>query len=235
MMRRSKWPWIIGVAALLAVGGVGVVFAWSKRDPWPPRLVIPGPVPGQGMAWGYSPDGRWFRTTSVAGLTLWDTTTGERGVTVPPPLVWRKTVSNDGRRFVGWVGDDFAAAEVVVGDAATEAIEQRFPVQGVQGTELAFRDGDRSIRAVLSDRSERMAIATWDLASGAESRRAIRGPGASYTRPIAYSPDGQIWAYLDVTRDGLQLWDVGADRPIGGLLRTPTTERNLSAWRWAGG
>jgi len=237
MIRPGHWTGRKCLAIGMIIGLVvvlGVVLAWSDRDPWPARLVIPGPAPGKVMAWGYSPDGQSFRTSGAAGLTSWDATTGRRGATVPPPFIWRKQVSNDGRRFVGWVGGDYDAAEVVEGDAPTETIERRFPVQSVQGTNLAFRDDGRSIQAVLGNRRDGMAIATWNLASGAESRRAIQGPGANFTPPVAHSPDGRVWAYLDKVRDGIQLWDPATDRPIGGLLRTPTTQRNLAAWAWTG-
>jgi len=237
MIRPGQWTkrtwWAAGTVLGLVVV-LGVVLAWPDRDPWPARLVIPGPAPGKGMARGYSPDGRSFRTSGAAGLTSWDATTGRRGATVPPPFIWRKQVSNDGRRFVGWVGGDYDAAEVVEGDAPTETIERRFPVQSVQGTNLAFREDGRSIQAVLGNRRDGMAIATWNLASGAESRRTIRGPGASFIRPVACSPDGRVWAYLDKVRDGILLWDPRTDRAIGGLLRTSTTQRNLSAWAWTG-
>ena len=147
-------------------------------------------------------------------------------------MIWRKQLASDGRRFVGWVGDDFGAGEVVEGDAATETIERRFPVQGVQSVDLAFRDGDRTIEVVLGNRQGAMAVATWDLSTGTETRRALAGPGPSCTRPVAYSPDGRTWAYLDKTRDAIQLWDVATDQPRGGPLRTPTSRRDLVHWAW---
>ncbi len=237
MIRPGHWTGRKCLAIGMIIGlvvALSVALAWPERKSWPARLVIPGPALGKGMAWGYSPDGRSFRTSSAAGLTSWDAATGRRGTTVPSPFIWRNKLSSDGRRFVGWVGDHYGAAEVVEGDALTETIERRFPVQGVQGSELAFRDDGRSVEAILADRRQRVAVATWDLASGAESRRAIRGPEANYTRPVACSPDGRVWAYLDKVRDGILLWDPRTDRAIGGLLRTPTTQRNLAAWAWTG-
>ena len=64
-LRRRTWL-LIGLGL---IGLVGLGWMTLPADPWPPRLVISPPMPG--MAWGYSPDGRWFRTSSAAGLTRW--------------------------------------------------------------------------------------------------------------------------------------------------------------------
>lgn len=150
------------------------------------------------------------------------------------PFIWRRSYSSDLRSFVGWIGNDFGVAEVVWGDTSPEAIKKRFTVRAVQANNLALVNGGRSIRAVLIDRKEGVEVATWDIASGGEVRRAIKGPGPGHTRPVAYSRDGRVWAYLNKSQNAIQLWDAEADQALGGLLRTRSTQRNLVAWAWAG-
>ena len=156
-------------------------------------------------------------------------------MTTPPErFVWRKGYSADGRRYVGMVNGDFAADGAVVwADAATDAVERTFPAPAMQVRLLEAPDEGRTIRAVAGLRDDSTVVITWDVGTGAEARRAIRGPGAGFSRPLAFAPGGQAWAYLDKARDAVQVWDGAADRPLGPPLRTPSTARNLAAWAWA--
>ena len=81
--------------------------------------------------------------------------------------------------------------------------------------------GGRSGR-ILGDRSQFKEVVTWNLASKAEVRRPILGPegqGVVRNMPPVCSPDGRTYPYFDPVANGVRLWDVEADCPVGGLLR----------------
>ncbi len=231
MRLGRRWA-VVGVI----LGGLGIlsaVLGWSRWEAWPARLVINPPE--KSFPIGFAADGRSFQTSSRSGTTSWDVATGRPLGSPSEPVIWRRSYSSDRRSFVGWIGNDFGVAEVVWGDASPEAIKRRFTVRAVQANHLALVDGGRSIQAVLIDRKEGVEVATWDIASGAEVRQAIEGPGPGHTRrPVAFSADGRVWAYLNKSQNAIQLWDAEADQALGGLLRTRSTQRNLVGWEWTG-
>ena len=237
-MNRIAWPSGRKLRVIAAVVGLplalGLGLVWSRRDPWSPRVVITAPA--QSRPNGFRPDGRTFQTSSPAGTAAWDVATGQAVPAWPGPAIIRQATSADGRSFVGVVANEQSTdAEVVWGDAASGAIRGRFSVPDRYVVHPRFLDQDRAIRAVLLDTTRVREVATWDRASGTETRRPITGPGSlglARTVPVAHSPDGRIWAYFDVKRIGVQLWDAEADQPLGGLLRTPTTR--LTPWSTAG-
>ena len=232
LVRMTKRKWIGASAALTLAIGFGVVIAWSIRDPWPARVVIQAPE----NSWpqGFTLDGRSYQTSGPSGVLTWDVATGRPRGAPSRMLIWMKSSASDRRSFVGVMVDAFGEWEVVWIDADSGAIKARFPAESRQVIDPRLVDEGRSIRAVLLDKQQVKEVATWDLASGAESRRPISGPlnlGFVRSSPVAYSPDGHLWAYADLKRNGIQLWDAEADRPSGNLLRTPTTR--LAPWSGA--
>ena len=228
MRRRGRWAWAAlgGVATLVA--GIACWFAVTGPDPWPAR----GSIPMDGSFLGFSADGRRAWTGYAAPMTEWDVATGAEVRTLDGRPLRKRFPSADGRRFVGWEGDYMTASSaVVVRDDATGAVARRFPVPGQQGFELAFRADDRQVEVALLVSLPAMAVVTWDLATGVESRRMVNGPGPGFSWPVAHAADGRTWAYLDFTRDAIQLWDAINDRPLGPALRTATTRRDVMT-RW---
>jgi len=222
----SRRRWIAVGAVVAAIGGLGALLLGGLgRDPWPVRVVISPPQGSRPQ--GFTADGRSYLTSNGNGLSSWDAATGQARKAPANLAVYRKSYASDGRSFVGMTGADFAASEVVWVDEASGAIKARFPVQARQVLQPTLEDGGRSIRAFLGDKNFLLEIATWDLATGAEARRSIAGPGGRglpRNMPPVGSPDGRIWLYFDATGGGVRLWDVAADRPVGGLLR-PHSDR----------
>ncbi len=222
MRLGRKWA-VVGVVLTLVGVIVGVV-GWRSRDPWPARLVLKQPK----NCWplGFSSDGRWYQTQDQQQVTSWDVTTGRTRQTPTVEWIGDKTLSKDQRIFAGLMVDGSRNPLVVWGDATTGEVKARFPIPSRTAHHPSLVDEDRKIRVFLQAPNDALEVATWDIASGAEAKRAIQGPGAGYYGPVAYFPDGRTLAYLDRKRDGIQLWDAEADRPTGGLLRTPATGRN---------
>ncbi len=236
MMRLGKWSGRKWVVVGVVVGVVSVLgmasYTWSRCNSWPARAVIS--LPGDCWPQGFTLDGRSYQTSGPSGVLTWDVATGRPQGTPSRMVIWRRSPASDRQSFVGVTEDAFAESELVWIDADSRTIKARFPVKSREILEPRLVDEGRSIRAILLDRTQVKEVATWDLASGAESRRPILGPGNlgfARTTPVAYSPDGRLWAYADLNRNGIQLWDAEADRPSGNLLRSPTTR--LAPWSGA--
>jgi len=222
-----RWNLRWGVTGLIVglVGWLGVMAVWPERDPWPPRSVIA--LPADCRVLGFSADGRSFQVETGKSISAWDLATGRRTERVPAAWIDQKRFSQDRRMFVGVIVDHFKQKGIAVGDTATEAIRTRFPL----GSRWAYRvdlvDDDRKVRAVVGQRNAPIEVVTWDLATGAETRRPLTGPkkgGGGEAWPAGVSRDGRVLAFLDLARDGVQLWDAETDQPLGGLLRTPSTQ-----------
>ncbi len=223
-MRLGKKLAVVGMILTLVGVIVGVV-GWRSRDPWPARLVFQCP---KGI-WplGFSTDGRNYRTRDKQEILSWDLTTGQSRRTPSDEWVDHKTLSKDRRIFAGLMVDGSRTCLIVWGDAATGAVKAKLPIPNREAFRSILVDEDRKVQVFLQAPDNALEVATWDIASGVETRRAIRGPGASYSGPVAYSPDGRTLAYYDPKRDGIQLSDAEADRATAGLLRTPTTGRSF--------
>ena len=232
-MRRRRWA-VIG-AMISTVGVLVGALAWSPRDPWSPRLVI-RPL-GQNFGFGITPDSRWLVTSSLSTptkgqeLLYSNLATGEARQRPPEPLITMLSYADDRRSYVGVkLGD--GRPEVVWGDVATGSIRARFSSDPLSPEFPILEEGGRSIRALLSDAKDQRikGVVTWDIASGTATRRPFVGPTGAGPKmyPVTASLDRRILGYLDQTNNGVQLWDSVADRPIGGLLRTPTTR--ISGW-----
>ncbi len=214
------------------VGGFGAVVAWSSRERMPARLVLKAPE----KSWpeGFTPDGRSFLTLSPEGMVFWDVASGRSRRPWSLLSFPVSDFSKDGKTCLGVHGYSFDDATIGLVDIASGSFRARFSSRFPSVLHLSFGDEGRSIRAFLGDRDSSLReVVTWDVASGSESRRTVSGPkGLGYygQRPGGISPDGRTLAYLDQARNGVQLWDVESDRPIGGLLQTRST-RLIS---WAG-
>lgn len=214
----------------LVLGVVGSIVAWARYDPWPAKTVIVGPKPS--VPAGFTLDGRSFVTMNRDGLIPWDIATGKPGQVSELPIR-RRSLASDRRSVVGVTGEDRFASAVVWVDLASGKILANFPLKGVQALSPTLEEGGRSIRAVLIDRGRAAEVVTWDVASGAEAKRSIAGPAKGGSRvsrlgstmvdwvPVAISPDGRTWAYVQLNPNGYILWDSETDRQVGGLLEAP--------------
>lgn len=219
---RGWRAWAPLVVGLSLVGVIGLGVAWSWRDPWPARVVIR--PSRQNWPGGFAANGRSYRTSGAGGVARWDVATGREVGLDPLPTVWGQAPADDGRTLAGLVlAGDPATLAVAWVDAASGAIRARFPIP--PGYDYAQRPrlvaGGRAIRATLVRRDRGRAVATWDLATGAETRREVGGPATPTgwrVEPIAVAPDGQIWAYPDPAHGGIVLWDPETDRPRGPYL-----------------
>jgi len=231
---RGRLRWVVVGLILGAVGLTAGLILWVGSDPWSPRLVIRHP--GQSFGFGFTPDSRWLVTSSFSTptkgqeLLYSNLATGEARQRSPEPLIAMLSYADDRQSYVGVkLGD--GRPEVVWGDVATGSIRARFSSDPLRPGFPTLEDGGRSIRAFLSDKDRRIKeVVTWDIASGIATRRPFVGPSGAGPKmyPMIATLDGRILVYLDQTNNGVQLWDSVADRPIGGLLRTPTTR--ISGW-----
>ena len=224
MTRPRRWMLVGAVVGV--VGILGGFAAWWLDDTPPPARFAVTVGPGD-LALGFSPDSRWFVVRDSAGRPLaedpvarilWDVTTGRPTRTAPEPTIGWRRFTRDHHRFAAW---NFHDQAVVWGDTATEVIQGRFPVKLAPKTvilDLGWVEDQRRIQLTHGDQdgsSGVIEVIRWNVQSGEETRRTVRGPGASFRRPIAYSPDGRIWAYLGPKFDSLQFWDAATDQPIG--------------------
>ncbi len=227
-MRSIRMRVMAGIA-LAAVAGLMTLATLTERDLWPVRVVIT-PL-GDARSQGFTADSRSYLTSTGTTLTSWDAVTGQAQSIPSDLVVYRKSYASDGQSFVGMIGADFAASEVVWVDATSGAIRARFPIQGLQILHPTLEDVGRTIRAWLGDRLHLKAAVTWDVASGVETRRAIIGPEAAglprNMRPVC-TPDGRVWPYFDPAAPGVRLWDVEAGQAVGGLLRSPTSQPGVA-------
>ena len=230
MRRRAGW---VG-AGLAVVLAAGLVVAWSRAggSSWPSRLTIRPPAGSWPL--GLSADGRSYLLGGDEGATSVDLATGGAVASPAPPRVRLRCRAADGRHYAGVAWGDFIPDGAVVwSDARTHAVERSFPAPNLQVRLLDLVDDGRTIRAVAGLRNNSTVVITWDIATGAEARRPIAGPGPGFSRPLAFAPGGRAWAYLDFKRDAVQVWDGDLDRPLGPPLRTPATRRDLASWAWA--
>ena len=228
MTRPRRWM-LIGVV-VGAVGVLGVITAWWLDDTPPPPARFEVTVgPGEHVL-GFSPDSRWFVVQDSAGRSLaedpvgrilWDVTNGRSTRRAPEPTIWWRSFTRDHQRFAAW---NFHDQAVVWGDTATEEIQGRFLLKLAPKTvilDLCWIENSQWIQLThrdLNDTSGLIEVFRWDVQSGEEIKRTVHGPGASYHHPIAYSPDGQIWAYVAPKFDSLQFWNPGTDQPIGAAV-----------------
>ncbi len=225
LAKMMKRKWVGASVALTLAVGFGVVIAWASRNPWPARVVIVPPEPcDQGE---FTTDDRGFLTSNkLRFVASWNLATGKRQPPPTDPVIFRRSDSADRRSFVGVIYVGNGDSEVVWADAGSGAIKRRFLVRSAHAFHPTLEDGDRSIRALVSDFPKKIPeVVTWDLTSGLEKRRPISVP---QTGPFSFrdlSLDGRTWAYFDSIQNGVRLWDVEADQPMGSLLRTPTTQK----------
>ena len=226
-----RWRLLMGVGLLgLVALGFAVFVATRARDSWPPTVVIP---PRPGRREGFTRDGRALVIHGPDGSTAWDLATGQPR---PSPEIGlrRVAVAADGRSLIGVTGDDNLQSAVVRVNRESGATLAQFPLTGIRAVAPALSADGKSIRAVLVAPDRRSFVATWDLATGTETRREVFGPlgppphiaqrvGATTFLPFAldYAPDGRTWAYVQLFPTGIQLWDADLDRAMGALIPGP--------------
>ena len=222
-MIAGKWLASRGrvAAAIALVAVLGVVVAWCLRDPWPARVVI------RPREWhyplGFAPDGRTYQTRGPRGVFRWDVATGREVGFTDFPFTYRSCWIEDGRGTLLMIADrDQYNSAVVLADAATGAVQARWPIADRMVIGLRFADDGRSVGAMLLDRKRLREVVTWDRANGTETRREIAGPPDGQARPFAIAGDGRTWAYSHLARDAIILWDGDTDRPLGPVLRHPS-------------
>ena len=205
-----------GLALVLALGA-GLI--WTRRDPLPVRAVIRP----QGWFWeaGFGHDGRSYLVQVRGGLVRHDAATGRAIGFIPLDCKlaaqgWSEDEGGRTATAIASAPDDTSSLLKV--DAATGAVRARFA--GSPGRQLCCvrpADGGRALASVLIGGGKAPEAITWDVATGATTRRAVGMPRF----PIGGTADGRTWAYLDPARDGVLLWDAAADRPLGPAQRDP--------------
>ena len=229
--QSKRRNWLIGLGLILVALGVGGVgLAWSIRDPWPARVVIPHPTLVNMWTPGFTLDGRSF----VLGLrkvelVAWDVATGQPRRPQPDPIILEPVKAHDGRSFAGLVGLDPQNPDLVWADVASGEVQGRLPIRAGRVQHLAWSADDRSIEAFVVEEDNRVAVVTWDRESGIETRRQIHGwPNYIGIRDI--SPDGRLRVYSDQSSRVVSFWDLAEDRPRGGLPKdlTQQTDRKVN-------
>ena len=218
--------------AILAAGLIGVLALarlWPEADPWPPSVVLTRP-PRSGL-FEWADDGRLVFGTR-AGTVRLDPATGRAETEPTAGLTLGRVLTGDRRHFAATAFAVDDTRQVVRGDAASGRVEARFGDAKLEVFHPTIEPGERSIRVFLRDGRgayRLRQVVAWDPATGAASRHPITGP--AWVGPLdpsgVVAPDGRTIAYVDRARRGVQLWDVDADRPIGGLLGagpTPLSE-----------
>lgn len=215
----------------LALVGLGAWYAWWRTESWPARVEFNPPESSSFS--GFTPDGRFFETERAGQTALWDAASGRLARRYPTPAILSRLLSADRQRIIGLLQGGTGLTEIVIGTAAAGVIEHRLPVQPAMVRQFAWLEGDRSAQALIEDPARNWEVITWDMATAAVSRRPIRGPGVSFGRPAAFSPDGRVLAYVDLVTAALQFWDIARDRPIGGLLVNPRAQPRVGGRNWA--
>lgn len=228
-LRNQGWRARAALAAGLAL--LGGLVAWSRRADDPPRAVFRATE----KSWpqGFTPDGRVFVTAGPEAVVSWGTATWRAGPAWPLRAFTVHAFSRDGRSCVGEHGYDVESARIVRADVATGTALETFAAGLPRVITVTYLDGDRAIRALLGDRTGTvLEVVTWDLATGAETRRPIRGPVGKGFLPdaaLGRASGGRIVGFRDPARDAVQPWDVETDRPIGAPLVNPS---GPPAWLW---
>lgn len=221
---RGRRSWAILTTVLTLIGGL---VAWSRRDADLPKAVFR--ATDKSWPQGFTPDGRTFVTAGPEGVIAWDAATWRPGPAWPFRAFSLHAFSRDGRSCVGEHGYDAESAKVVRADVATGSILSTIAAGLPRILHLAFGGDDRSIRALLADRAGKaLEVVTWDLATGAETRRRVRGPagqGLFADATLGRASGGRLVGFLDPVRNLVHLWDVEADRPVGNPV-------GVHGWLW---
>ncbi len=230
--KSSRRTWIASGIGLVALGALGAGLAWSGRAPWPIRRVIHLPKPAyMGFISG---DNRWLVTLDRKSSWVYtDLATGQPRQNPPTARTWAADYSRDRRTLVGV---DFRAdrSAVLLVDTASGAIQRRFTTDEKEVYRPMFGDEERSIEALAGTGTQFTALVTWDLATGTATRRPFRGPdGLSATKLLLdASPDRRILVFWDRQPNQFQLWDVAADRQLGGLIPSPVLLNGGPGMAW---
>jgi WD40 repeat protein len=229
----------LGLLAALALAGTyGLSLWWTD---WPARRVIRDP---QGyLPLAFSPDGATLAATGFedGGITLWDTARGTKrafwGETKPMKQFGvLGAFAPDGRTFVAaWFprSDPSASWSIDLIDVTTGRVRATIPTRHYDYHGLAFRDGGRVLRAVMS-RDGAGEVLDCEVATG----RVVSSHPVSVGAPSfrdALSPDGRLLAFVPYTvgvgpTTDVILWDIDRDREFA---RLPGRPKGLVAYALA--
>ena len=213
-----RWLGLIGgldARVNLVLAGLAVAGVPSPRvvdEPWPRRATVA--ATRDDSFGGFARDGRAFVVVGSTGDRWFDLATGRPLLTSERSPYGRQIAhAPDGRSEaeVSFNGDG-----VIWRDAATQAVRRRFSTPGFQPCHVAFAADGRTIHAVLAaldrGRPAIRAAATWDLATGRETRTPI---ATQLDWIVDYSPDGRFAAHVDLDWRAVQIHDLRTDRPVG--------------------
>ena len=156
---------------------------------------------GASQAMAFSPDGSLLATAAFGGADVRTVSVHEVG-------------TGTLRRAFTWTRPKPASAGTAPVSASVSPFQLAF---GVDGSHLMLRDLGKDV-----------AVAQWDITSGALVAQNSFGPSVSTTEGIiAVSKDGRLLASRDA--DGVQLWDAVSGAALGGRLPAPTVGGMISA------
>ena len=209
-------------ATLALLATALLIGAWlglhDPDDDWPARVVMK--IERGTYLLGFSPDGRTFLTSTAGSITPRDAATGRKGTTWAiggGVHVTSGAYSPDGRTFAAATVRAPQGLAIELMDTSTGRSRATLRTHHPSLYSLAFDADGRSLRAFLGDGPTLREMATWDASTGLETRRhAITAPTNTNGCWMA-STDGQTLALMPDRSRTVQLWDVEADRPLGGL------------------
>jgi WD40 repeat protein len=226
---RRRVALVLTITTLLAVVVLSV--RWLG-DPWPARAVLR--APGDTWPLAFSPDGRTFLTSGRGGITPWDAPTGRKRETWPIEegrSAVKGAFSPDGKTFAAATFAPSRPISITWFDPATGRTKATLPSPYDTIYHLAFTADGRELRAFLGNNPQLKEVVTWDTATGREiARRPITAP--TQAGITAFSPDGRTLAITASRANAVQLWDLDADRALGGLANLSTT--SPAAWGGVG-
>ena len=170
----------------------GWVSVWNWRTG---KRLRTFPEPGRRVA--LSPDGRRIAIAGLTnGLTVWDTTTGQRTAQwATSNSVWSLNFSPDGRSLLsaGW------APEAMLWSVAEDRAPLILAGHSASTWSAAFSPDGATVASVASDQT----LQLWDAATGGH-RATLLGHN-SEVWAVAFSPDGQTLATAGKDRK-VMLW-----------------------------
>ena len=124
--------------------------------------------------------------------------------------------SPDGRTFAAAIVHHPESVAIELIDPATGRTRATLRTRHPSIYRVAFSPDGRAVRAYLGAGPHLEEVVTWDAATGEEtSRRPVTPPTRGSA--MAISPDGRTLAFIPLRAGVVWLWDLEADRRLGGL------------------